>query len=368
MGVLRLSTIRSRLRRALAVPFPVDRRDEPPFVDFKLISTHSPVVPSGGIEGHDTAMIAFRSQHWEFRDFVATIEGPVLLDTGQGWVVRNRKLLDVGNWSLLAQLPDIVKPSILRWAKALLTAQRVGPAVWLPFGAGNYWHFLNDMVAGLSLLDKRRDLSKCVVLVSEELAAKAFFKEVVALSSRLSALNWRTYRHDRWLRSPYIHVAGTSFGSHSTFRRAVEFLDRLPPITHSGDQRIFITRPVHNARTASNLFALSEALSARGFKVVDFEGMSVVQQRELINSASTIVAIHGAGLANLAFHERPETVKLFEITPADYLNPCFAYMAEEAGMTYFCFAGGPLNHRKNAHFDVPLTPLLDALDLFLTQD
>jgi len=43
------------------------------------------------------------------RDFVATIRGPVLLDTWLGWVVRGRDMLRVGNWSLVAQSQRISK-------------------------------------------------------------------------------------------------------------------------------------------------------------------------------------------------------------------------------------------------------------------
>ena len=34
---------------------------------------------------------------------------------------------------------------ITRWARAMISADRVGFAVWLPFGACNFWHFLNHM-------------------------------------------------------------------------------------------------------------------------------------------------------------------------------------------------------------------------------
>lgn len=362
-----LTRARSYLRRALGAPFRLEKRDNAPGVTFELVMNHQPRLRSPIIAGHDSAMVELRAKQWDLRDFVATIRGPVLLDTGLGWVVRGRDLLEVGNWSMVAQSPALTKPSILRWAQAAIGAEDVDRAVWLPFGAGNYFHFLNDMVAGLALLAERRDLTGCAVLVSEELAAKAFFKEVVGLSSMLSGLAWQTYGHDRWLRAGEVHVAGTSFGSYATFCRAIALLDRLPPVKARPERRMFVTRRAHTPRTPTNINALEQTLRDRGFEVVDFDGMSFLAQRELINSASTIVAIHGAGLANLAFHEAPTKVKLFEITPADFLNPCFAFMAEEAGMGYFCFAGGPRDPQRDDRFDVPLDSLLDAIDRFLAR-
>jgi hypothetical protein len=214
-----------------------------------------------------------RSARRALRDFVATIRGPVLLDTWLGWVVRGRDMLRVGNWSLVAQ------------------SQRI----------------------------------------SKRLAKAPFFQEVVALSTCLSALEWTTYRPGRWLRAPLVHVAGTAFGSHATFRRGIALLDRLPPVTARPERRLFITRGEQAGRNPANLFELVPELERRGFEQVRFEGLTVVEQSELVNSAAIVVAVHGAGMANLAFHEAPGQVKLLEITPSDHLNPCFAFMAEEAG-------------------------------------
>lgn len=358
---------KSVARRLLGAPFRLDPRDSPPEVEFELIATHHPKLRSPTVDGHDFAMSASRAKKWELRDYVATIRAPVLLDTGLGWVIRGRNLLEVGNWSMVAQSVLLNKPSVVSWAKATVGAEEVGPSVWLPFGSGNYWHFLNDMVAGLALLAERRDLSRCVVLVSEELAGMAFFKEILALSTWLSGLHWRPYRSDRWLRSCEVHVAGTSFGSYATFRRAIALLDRLPALQTSPQRRLFITRGRNSNRTPINITAIEQAVRQRGFDVIDFDGMKVVEQRALINEGSMFVGVHGAGLANLAFHNAPATAALFEITPSDYINPCFAYMAEEAGMDYFCFAGGPRDSQCNDRFNVPIDAFLDALDQFLSR-
>ena len=106
--------IRSAARQRLGSTFRLERRDEPADVDFELVATHQTGLQSPSIDGHDTAMADFRTKHWHLRDFVATIQGPLLLDPGLGWVVRGHDLLEIGNWSLVAQPPTLVKPSLLR--------------------------------------------------------------------------------------------------------------------------------------------------------------------------------------------------------------------------------------------------------------
>ena len=85
----------------------------------------------------------------------------------------------------------------------------------------------------------------------------------------------------------------------------------------------------------------------------------MIEQWAAINSASEIVALHGAGMANLFFHKKPRQTSVIEITPINYINPCFAYAAEEAGMSYYCLAGSPL---VDGSFAVSLAHIAAFLD------
>jgi len=83
-------------------------------------------------------------------------------------------------------------------------------------------------------------------------------------------------------------------------------------------RRIFISRRNCGTRTLENEAQVERLLHARGFETHLMERYTLAQQARLIREAETIVATHGAGLANLMF-ARPNT-RIIEIVPAGRYN------------------------------------------------
>jgi capsular polysaccharide biosynthesis protein len=88
------------------------------------------------------------------------------------------------------------------------------------------------------------------------------------------------------------------------------------PVT--SPRRIFISRRKTGTRTIANESQLEGLLQAEGFETHFMEEYTLAMQARLIREADTIVATHGAGLANLVF-ARPET-QVIEIVPAGRYN------------------------------------------------
>jgi capsular polysaccharide biosynthesis protein len=83
-------------------------------------------------------------------------------------------------------------------------------------------------------------------------------------------------------------------------------------------RRVFISRRKTGSRTISNEMQLQRLLDAEGFETHAMEEYPLSKQARLIREAETIVATHGAGLANLVF-ARPGT-RVIEIVPAGRFN------------------------------------------------
>lgn len=79
------------------------------------------------------------------------------------------------------------------------------------------------------------------------------------------------------------------------------------------------------------------------------------------------VTLSGAESETMDFYGIPRAENpMINIRPdADLINPCFAFMADEAGMEYWCFVGGPKDFDRNGLFDVPIGAFTEALDDFL---
>jgi capsular polysaccharide biosynthesis protein len=63
-------------------------------------------------------------------------------------------------------------------------------------------------------------------------------------------------------------------------------------------------------------------MEEQGFVLFDGTGMSLRSQVALFSSASHLVGIHGAGLANIIW--APEGINVCEIFSSDYMPSCYS--------------------------------------------
>lgn len=83
-------------------------------------------------------------------------------------------------------------------------------------------------------------------------------------------------------------------------------------------RRLFISRRKTGTRTLANEARLEAFLRSHGFETHAMEDYSLAEQARLVYESETIVATHGAGLANLLF-ARPST-QVVEIVPQGRFN------------------------------------------------
>jgi hypothetical protein len=103
--------------------------------------------------------------------------------------------------------------------------------------------------------------------------------------------------------------------------------------TETGNKFIYISRRF-SQRSHPNEIELEQALKDYGFKTLYLEELSWSDQLEAFATAEIIVAQHGAGLANLVFCSHPKKVKVIELMPTTWANPCFAVLAQILDMVY----------------------------------
>ncbi len=130
-----------------------------------------------------------------------------------------------------------------------------------------------------------------------------------------------------------------SFPTPSCLRAFRELLlDRLGVNRKSKQQRrIYISRRKSGKRSVADEHRLDRVLHEHGFETHAMEEYPLQRQAQLIHDAATIVAVHGAGLANLMFARRGTNV--IEIVPRDRTN---AYLYPDKSRTF------GLRHRQIA--------------------
>jgi capsular polysaccharide biosynthesis protein len=350
-----MTTIKARVRKLLEAPFSFSRTiDASQGETYEVLGTCETGLREDERMELEPIVRKFSKLRWKLTKFIYTVRGDIVLDTSLGWALLGMKVLHYSNSSQLEQIPNPHKPNFLSWVRKRRTAVYYPEVVWMPYGTGNYWHFLNDFVGAIYLLKDVIEERKPVVLIHEKLTRSPFFQELVSYSAFLSGLNLQPYTADTWVRCSSFITARTYYGNRESLQDAIRLLNRKPVITARPLEKIFISRAPTSYRPLRNLDELNDFFSRNGFRVVLFDSLLVREQMELINSAKVIAAIHGAGMVNLAFHQQPTEVTVIEITPEDYLNPCFAFLAEELGMDYHCVGAGPRDPAQNNSCNVPI--------------
>jgi capsular polysaccharide biosynthesis protein len=201
--------------------------------------------------------------------------------------------------------------------------------------ARNHYHWLFDVLPRLHLLERWRD-------VIEHYAVPAGLNAVQRESLQLLGIKPEQLLElpsRGRLRCQHLYVASLpgSEGCYAPWAR--EFLRTifLPAAasTVGAGPRIYIHRGPQAKRPVLNEDALTDRLERRGFRIVQLEKHSLVEQVAIFRDARVLVAAHGAGLANLAFARRTALLELFS---QDYLRPdCYFTLCRQAGHPYDCW-------------------------------
>jgi len=97
-------------------------------------------------------------------------------------------------------------------------------------------------------------------------------------------------------------------------------------------RKIFISRAATRVRRLVHENDIWNRLQARGFERLFLETMSWEEQIAAFTAAETVVAPHGAGLANLVFcHPGTRVIELFD---RRYLHWCYWQLAAVSGLEY----------------------------------
>lgn len=110
------------------------------------------------------------------------------------------------------------------------------------------------------------------------------------------------------------------------------FQDKILPKRESKKvNRIFISRAKAKRRRIINEDELFEALKPHGFKKYFLEDLSIEAEIEIFYDADYVVGIFGAGLTNMIFSKK---IKVLELSPSQFFDPCFYYLAKSLRHTY----------------------------------
>jgi len=131
----------------------------------------------------------------------------------------------------------------------------------------------------------------------------------------------------------------------------------------TSSRRIFISRKLRPTRSLLNEEECIEVLERHGFQSYCTETLTLREEAELFANAEAVVALHGAGLANLVLcHPGCVVVELFA---HDFTSTWFAHVSAVRKLTYASLHGAATTTRglPGKHHNVLIDP--DQLDSVL---
>lgn len=219
----------------------------------------------------------------------------------------------------------------------------------------NYWHFYNDIIGSLMVLDKL-DFDKSIPLIVPEKALQVSYVKDFFSTDYAKKWNWLFVDQSTYVYLNKAFVVKSFANVKEQFLLAKEIFKTASQ--ESGNRRIFIDRVnAANGRTILNKHQLIPIIRKCGYEIVNTDGMSVWEQKILFESSEVILGIHGAGLTNM-FFRYPGKCKILELFPKGYYPIHYYWLAKELSFEYDAFAG---TDNQNGSFSVDL----DKLSLFL---
>jgi hypothetical protein len=98
-------------------------------------------------------------------------------------------------------------------------------------------------------------------------------------------------------------------------KRTLDALSKRKDLEDKGPSKIFIVR--NGRRQIKNIAEIKHSLKEYGITFIDFDGLSVIEQVNIVRDAELIIGQHGAGLTNVIFAKENCSVVEFFIDPKD---------------------------------------------------
>ncbi|GAA4246844.1 DUF563 domain-containing protein [Azospirillum formosense] len=121
--------------------------------------------------------------------------------------------------------------------------------------------------------------------------------------------------------------------------------------------RLFVTRRATGIRRIVDEDALIAHAQARGYRLIEPDGLPLPEQIALFKGASRIVGVMGAAMTNIAF--APPGARVINLTPAGMPDTFFWFIATLRGLDYTeirCAQSGPVRGIMPWDTDLILSP------------
>jgi hypothetical protein len=315
------------------------------------------ITASGVTDPAARALVERETQRWRFQCDRLIVAENARIDPRTGIAVlgTNKRVRET-----FGVHPELA-PSLFRNladSSGLTAHRRLPEAIHFDgFLGRNLWHFFQDALNGLLLVDSLQLVAKDVPILIGRSVWETPWARFVLERPPFATRNWLVLDRE-WLHVDRLYKGEAAFDWFAVVHDLLgEAVDR------GGKRNIFVNRRPRFGRTLRNSDEIEAAMAARGFATVYPEDLTFEEQARLFAETNAIVAIHGAGLTNCLFSNIAQ-LRCLELQTADYINPHYFWLLEQLGVNrYDCLVGSPL---QSGAFTIDPDRLHERLDALLS--
>jgi len=277
---------------------------------------------------------------WMQDEYILLYKSKVVLEPKYGWALSKDEKLIYPSLGF-SRASYLKKPDY--WSfKRRKNVKKISTAIvsFRDSGEENYFHFFNDVLPKLFLLEDHQLLpSGMPFIISTRLYHKPFFQFFLE-NTRIGQFNWITQNNEE-----YIEAEGAFFCKPLTHTKKyyTEALKLLPlnPENLSRQRRVFLTRSKSTLRYIENREEVEELVKAYGFEIVDAATLTYQEQITLFAQTKLLIAVHGAGLTNMMYRYGGQMKVLELFSPMPYLPFHYIMLAAMFNFNYDGVKGTP---------------------------
>ena len=297
----------------------------------------------------------------EFNKFVDSGELEYLIKFTKGVIIEPKfgYALNFQNEILLFSLPyggalqSQIPHYIFYKRKKIIKLKK---AISIFYNWFNYWHFHNDVLGQLYLLEKE-NISPSIPILIPSKALELSYVQYFFKTTYAQKWSWIYQHSNEYYKVDEVYFAKSipNISLHFIFSRNIFHENAVFNIFKN--RKIFLTRSESRGRCILNMTELTPVIQKFGFQIVDADVLGYEDQIRLFSEALVICGPHGAGLTNMLFRSSQECT-IIELFPEDYISVHYYWLANEFGFKYYAAYG---SIQKNNAFSFSSVVLRDLL-------
>lgn len=297
---------------------------------------------------------------WTQDEYILVYKSKVIIEPKYGWALSGAEKLIYPSLGF-SRAPYLKKPDY--WSlKRRKNVKKINTSIvsFRDTGEENYFHFFNDVLPKLFLLEAQNLVSpEMPLVISATLYQKPFFRYFLE-NTRINKFNWITQSEEEYIEAESAIFCKPLTHTKKYYLEALNLLPLKQEYLHR-QRRVFVTRSKSTLRYIENWEEIEKLVKGYGFEIIDAATLNFKEQITLFAQTELLIAVHGAGLTNMMYRCGGQMKVLELFSPMPYLPFHYIMLASMFNFQYNAVKGEPGKEVLSGGFIIDRQDLQDKI-------